>query len=98
MADRSRWVEITSCDPGHSQWYIERFRSMNAAGDDLARWQRHDLRRADHQACCPPWDRRRRGPRSWGACCDPSEYRCSSPNDVGGTAATRPTGGSTIAG
>ena len=31
----SRWVEITRQNPGHSSWYIERFRSMAAAGDDL---------------------------------------------------------------
>lgn len=32
----SRWVEITREDPDHSTRYIERFRSMAAAGDDLA--------------------------------------------------------------
>lgn len=32
----SRWVEITHENPGHSSWYVERFRSMAAAGDDLA--------------------------------------------------------------
>lgn len=29
-----RW--ITDTQPGHSQWYIERFRTMAADGDDLA--------------------------------------------------------------
>ncbi|GAA3965536.1 class I SAM-dependent methyltransferase [Gordonia caeni] len=29
-----RW--ITDTQPGHSQWYIERFRAMAADGDDLA--------------------------------------------------------------
>lgn len=29
-----RW--ITDTGPGHSEWYIERFRTMAAAGDDLA--------------------------------------------------------------
>lgn len=29
-----RW--ITDTKPGHSEWYIERFRTMAAAGDDLA--------------------------------------------------------------
>lgn len=29
-----RW--ITDTTPGHSEWYIERFRKMAAAGDDLA--------------------------------------------------------------
>lgn len=32
----SRWVEITRENPGHSGWYVERFRAMVAAGDDLA--------------------------------------------------------------
>lgn len=31
----SKWVEITRANPEHSRWYIERFRSMEAAGDDL---------------------------------------------------------------
>lgn len=31
----SRWVEITRENPEHSRWYIERFRSMAAAGEDL---------------------------------------------------------------
>lgn len=35
MIDKNRWVEIVERDPGHSAWYIERFRSMAAAGDDL---------------------------------------------------------------
>lgn len=35
MAEPSRWVEITTRDPNHSNWYIERFRTMAAAGDDL---------------------------------------------------------------
>jgi SAM-dependent methyltransferase len=32
----SRWIEITQENPGHSSWYVERFRSMAAAGDDMA--------------------------------------------------------------
>jgi len=32
----SGWVEITREDPDHSTRYVERFRSMAAAGDDLA--------------------------------------------------------------
>ncbi len=36
MVETSRWVEITNSDPNHSNWYVERFRSMAAAGDDLA--------------------------------------------------------------
>ena len=31
----NRWIELTEQNPGHSSWYIERFRSMAAAGDDL---------------------------------------------------------------
>lgn len=33
---KSRWVEMTEENPDHSTWYIERFRTMAAAGDDLA--------------------------------------------------------------
>ena len=33
---RNLWIEMTERDPDHSLWYIERFRSMAAAGDDLA--------------------------------------------------------------
>ena len=36
MAEQSRWVDITNRDPSHSTSYIERFRSMAAAGRDLA--------------------------------------------------------------
>lgn len=36
VVEKSRWVEITERDPHHSAWYIERFRGMVAAGDDLA--------------------------------------------------------------
>lgn len=36
MVERSGWVEITSQDPEHSARYVDRFRSMAAAGDDLA--------------------------------------------------------------
>lgn len=32
----STWTEIVARNPGHSTWYVERFRSMAAAGDDLA--------------------------------------------------------------
>ena len=31
----SKWVELTRENADHSRWYIERFRSMAAAGDDL---------------------------------------------------------------
>jgi SAM-dependent methyltransferase len=36
MTDENEWLRITRSDPHHSAWYIERFRSMAAAGDDLA--------------------------------------------------------------
>ena len=36
MVEQSKWVERTTADPNHSHWYVERFRSMAAAGDDLA--------------------------------------------------------------
>ena len=31
----NRWTELTERNPDHSSWYVERFRSMAAAGDDL---------------------------------------------------------------
>ena len=36
MTDENEWLRIIRADPDHSSWYIERFRSMAAAGDDLA--------------------------------------------------------------
>ena len=36
MSDENRWLRKLRQDPGHSAWYIERFRSMAATGDDLA--------------------------------------------------------------
>ena len=36
MVETSGWVELTEADPDHSAWYVERFRQMAAAGDDLA--------------------------------------------------------------
>jgi len=35
MTEKSRWVELTDANPEHSSWYIERFRTMVADGDDL---------------------------------------------------------------
>ena len=32
----SLWERRVAEDPGHSRWYVERFRAMAAAGDDLA--------------------------------------------------------------
>lgn len=36
MVEDSLWITKIREDPGHSAWYIERFRSMAARGDDLA--------------------------------------------------------------
>ncbi|MBU9765150.1 class I SAM-dependent methyltransferase [Mycobacterium sp. TNTM28] len=36
MVERSIWMQKVAADPGHSQWYIERFRAMERAGADLA--------------------------------------------------------------
>lgn len=36
MVEPSIWMQKVAADPGHSQWYIERFRAMSRAGDDLA--------------------------------------------------------------
>lgn len=35
MVEQSLWMRKVAEDPGHSAWYIERFRSMARAGDDL---------------------------------------------------------------
>ncbi len=32
----NRWLQMLERNPGHSQWYIDRFRTMAANGDDLA--------------------------------------------------------------
>lgn len=36
MVEQSIWMRKVADDPGHSSWYVERFRSMARAGDDLA--------------------------------------------------------------
>jgi SAM-dependent methyltransferase len=36
MVERSIWMQKVAADPGHSRWYIERFRAMARAGEDLA--------------------------------------------------------------
>lgn len=36
MVEQSGWVDLTESNPNHSDWYVERFRSMAAAGNDLA--------------------------------------------------------------
>jgi SAM-dependent methyltransferase len=35
VVEQSEWVKITEENPDHSSWYIERFRSKAAAGEDL---------------------------------------------------------------
>ena len=32
---KNRWLDLTERNPEHSNWYIERFRTMAANGDDL---------------------------------------------------------------
>jgi SAM-dependent methyltransferase len=34
--ETNRWIELTEANPGHSEWYIERFRKMAADGADIA--------------------------------------------------------------
>jgi len=36
MIERSIWMQKVAADPGHSDWYVERFRAMQRAGQDLA--------------------------------------------------------------
>lgn len=36
MAEQSIWMQKVTADPGHSTWYVERFRTMARQGDDLA--------------------------------------------------------------
>jgi 2-polyprenyl-3-methyl-5-hydroxy-6-metoxy-1,4-benzoquinol methylase len=36
MVEQSAWMQKSAADPDHSSWYVERFRSMAAAGADLA--------------------------------------------------------------
>lgn len=35
MVEQSLWMRKVAADPGHSDWYIERFRAMARAGADL---------------------------------------------------------------
>ncbi|MGX9672632.1 class I SAM-dependent methyltransferase [Mycobacterium sp. HM-7] len=35
MVEQSLWMQKVEADPGHSQWYIERFRALANAGEDL---------------------------------------------------------------
>ena len=32
---RSRWADLTDANPGHSRWYVDRFKAMAASGADL---------------------------------------------------------------
>ena len=34
--ETSIWMQKVAADPGHSRWYVERFRAMARAGDDLS--------------------------------------------------------------
>ncbi|MUM18909.1 class I SAM-dependent methyltransferase [Mycobacterium sp. CBMA271] len=36
MVEQSLWMQKVAADPGHSQWYIERFRSLARDGEDLS--------------------------------------------------------------
>ena len=36
MVEQSIWMRKVTDDPGHSAWYVERFRTMARNGDDLA--------------------------------------------------------------
>lgn len=36
MVEQSLWMQKVAADPNHSQWYLERFRSMAREGADLA--------------------------------------------------------------
>lgn len=36
MVEQSLWMQKVAADPGHSQWYIERFRALERSGEDLA--------------------------------------------------------------
>lgn len=35
MVEQSIWMQKVEADPGHSHWYVERFRAMARAGEDL---------------------------------------------------------------
>lgn len=35
MVEQSLWMQKVEADPGHSQWYIDRFRALAQAGEDL---------------------------------------------------------------
>jgi SAM-dependent methyltransferase len=36
VVEPSKWMQKVAANPGHSHWYVERFRSMARAGEDLA--------------------------------------------------------------
>jgi SAM-dependent methyltransferase len=36
MTEQNGWLELIQQNPGHSQWYIDRFRALAQAGTDLA--------------------------------------------------------------
>ncbi len=36
VGEQNIWMQKVAADPGHSHWYVERFRSLARAGEDLA--------------------------------------------------------------
>ena len=75
MVEQSIWMQKVAADPGHSQWYIDRFRSMARAGKDLA----GEARLIDAMA--------RRGARILDAGCGPGRvggYLAAAGHDVVG--------------
>ena len=41
MVEQSLWMQKVAANPGHSQWYIDRFRSMAQAGKEMV-FAEHD--------------------------------------------------------
>lgn len=35
VVEQNMWMQKVRADPGHSSWYVERFRAMAAAGEDI---------------------------------------------------------------
>jgi len=51
MVEQSIWMQKVAADPGHSHWYVNRFRSMARAGEDVvgeARFVDAMMRRGAH--------------------------------------------------
>ena len=45
-ASEKSWLVRKRSNPNHSQWYIDRFRAMEAEGNDMAGESRHGERLA----------------------------------------------------